>query len=353
MADHRIDTAAFAAAAATASSRAEARRLLAAMQAALAATTYVGTAVHERHLSPAPERHVEVLRIAQRVSGREQRERIEFLTGEPRELVRSTVGERSEALCIFADRGLVLDGASARAAAPRMPVPEGALDRYRISSGPGGRQAGRHTEKVTLTPRDGDRYGHRLWVDTASRLPLRTETFRLLNERGDDEVLERFYYTDFELPAALADSELEPQLLDASVVERRRLQLLQVSQRSALLDTTRLTPIETPAAAAEPAAELSDLRWRAWLPPGFLPMRGGQPAKGQGHRVYSDGLASVSVFVEPGTGGARQGAPAPLERSQLGVLNAVSLRGQHLHVTVVGDVPAATVERIARSVRRR
>jgi sigma-E factor negative regulatory protein RseB len=62
--------------------------------------------------------------------------------------------------------------------------------------------------------------------------------------------------------------------------------------------------------------------------------------------VYSDGLASVSVFIE------RSGDPVPVAAgySSLGAINTYStLRGGY-QITVVGEVPASTVRQIAASV---
>ena len=65
------------------------------------------------------------------------------------------------------------------------------------------------------------------------------------------------------------------------------------------------------------------------------------------HLVYSDGMASVSVFVEPAD-------PASSELSgdsTIGGANAYSTRIKGYDVTAVGEVPSDTVRMIARSVR--
>jgi len=120
------------------------------------------------------------------------------------------------------------------------------------------------------------------------------------------------------------------------------------------------------------------------LPPGFhLTIAGAQTIGGAtipaSHLVYSDGLATVSVFVEaqvpagrvPGSGagvgagvgaiaGARAGADAassaPPEPPMQGLARvgsgfAFSTVIQGHQVTAVGEVPAQTVEFIAHSVK--
>ncbi len=63
------------------------------------------------------------------------------------------------------------------------------------------------------------------------------------------------------------------------------------------------------------------------------------------HILFSDGLANVSVFVEPNSG--KQIA----ERSRVGASNSFSIATNGYLVTAVGEVPAETVERIARSMQ--
>jgi sigma-E factor negative regulatory protein RseB len=107
------------------------------------------------------------------------------------------------------------------------------------------------------------------------------------------------------------------------------------------------------------------------LPPGFrLTVAGAQTIGGASvpasHLVYSDGLATVSVFVEaqaadaPSAGarvtGADAGPSAPAEPPMQGLARvgsgfAFSTVVQGHQVTAVGEVPAQTVEFIAHSVK--
>ncbi len=65
------------------------------------------------------------------------------------------------------------------------------------------------------------------------------------------------------------------------------------------------------------------------------------------HLVYSDGLASVSVFVEGGV----TDADAQVGMSQVGATVAYTTIVDGYLVTVVGSVPLATAKMIAMSVR--
>jgi sigma-E factor negative regulatory protein RseB len=100
------------------------------------------------------------------------------------------------------------------------------------------------------------------------------------------------------------------------------------------------------------------------LPPGFrLTVAGAQTIGGAtvpaSHLVYSDGLATVSVFVEAPPGdmpGPDSGPSAPVEPPMQGLARvgsgfAYSTVVQGHQVTAVGEVPAQTVEFIAHSVK--
>jgi sigma-E factor negative regulatory protein RseB len=67
------------------------------------------------------------------------------------------------------------------------------------------------------------------------------------------------------------------------------------------------------------------------------------------HLVYSDGLASVSVFIEPH---GPQGEPSGHGLARLGSAFVYSRSMNGHQVTAVGEVPAATVEAIATNVSK-
>jgi sigma-E factor negative regulatory protein RseB len=66
------------------------------------------------------------------------------------------------------------------------------------------------------------------------------------------------------------------------------------------------------------------------------------------HLVYSDGVASVSVFVEPS--GKKKDDLAGASR--IGAANAYTAEIDGHQVTAVGEVPTDTVRMIARSMQR-
>lgn len=179
---------------------------------------------------------------------------------------------------------------------------------YRLQLSGEDRIAGRHTVRLDIEPLDELRYGHRLWLDAATALPLKQ---MLLDERG--RVIETFQITELR----------DPRLHDGAVS----------------LAPTRPMP-ETP--------------WRPrWLPEGFVAQSvqthaGRRP--GVSHRVYGDGLATLSLFVEPLEN--RDLLIPGIHR--LGVSHAAVLHrqlgGRPRQVVAMGELPPEVLRRVVESL---
>jgi len=183
------------------------------------------------------------------------------------------------------------------------------------------RVAGRRAIMLAIRPHDEFRYGHRIWLDEETAFPLKTE---MLSVNG--ELIEEIKFADIRLDDGIARSALEP--------------------------TTSLDDFSW---YKQPERIASDEVETAWvstdLPAGFraessqteqLPGAGAPVT----HIVFSDGMASVSVFV------AEKNATRFAERSSVGTSSAYSLQQGEYQITAVGEVPAATVQRIATSMRQ-
>ncbi|KAA8705751.1 MucB/RseB C-terminal domain-containing protein [Pseudomonas cannabina] len=185
------------------------------------------------------------------------------------------------------------------------------------------RVAGRPTTIVALAPKDQHRYGLELHLDNEAGLLLKS---LLLSERG--QLLERFQFTDLDTSSLLSE-----QTLKAS-------------------DECKPVPV----VKTKPEVAISPVAWRSdWLPPGFELSSSGvrkDPATQSSvtRLMYGDGLARFSVFIE-----SVKGASSSDIRTQLGPTAAVSRRlttpQGDMMVTVVGEVPMGTAERIALSMR--
>nr|WP_298142353.1 MucB/RseB C-terminal domain-containing protein [uncultured Pseudomonas sp.] len=182
------------------------------------------------------------------------------------------------------------------------------------------RVAGRKTVVLALLPRDQHRYGIELHLDQQTGLPLKS---LLLNDKG--QLLERFQFTQL-------DTETIPTV-----------EALQPAAGCKAMQTA-------------PKQELTKSAWRSdWLPPGFtlnavIERRSPASADMVDGLVYGDGMARFSVFLEP-----LHGALVEDARSQLGPTVAVSRRlstsDGDVMVTVVGEIPLGTAERVALSMR--
>jgi len=257
---------------------------------------------------------------AQRPDG--EHERLLSLTGSAREVIRSPEG----VTCILPKRKAVMVDHNL----PQSPVPTAFVDHldkivqhYRLSLLGTDRVAGRSCRVIAVSPRDQYRYGYRLWLTEQEHFPARLE---LMNPDG--KVLEQMMFTDIKLVGDLPDAWLLPSLNGS--------QYEVIGQK-----TDEMTVVE------------GDVRWRAdWLPAGFsrthynLHAASANERKVE-HYVYSNGLATVSVYVENLAG---QVAHFTGE-SSMGATNALGLTVGDHQLTVVGEVPLATIKRIAQSMR--
>ncbi|WP_445011941.1 MucB/RseB C-terminal domain-containing protein [Vreelandella stevensii] len=165
------------------------------------------------------------------------------------------------------------------------------------------RVAGREAVQLKFAPQDGERYQHEWWLDKETGLLLKH-----VMRDSQSRALETFQITQLQAPV-LYEGE-----------------------------------IAHPASPEEPA-----MSWQAeWLPDGFVsqPVETGSLS---GQRVYSDGLASISLFA------------APVEQQtlsegshQLGVSTAtvslVEVGDQRWQLVGVGELPSDVMRRIVQSI---
>ena len=285
------------------------------MNKALTTRNYVGVFTHVRGT------RAETLRIIHRVRGRDVSERLLSLDGSGREFVR----EGDELTCYFPDKKTVL---------VERRVPDGPLlgalpalgendsHVYEIRGGERERLLGRTTRVVALQPRDEYRYGYRLWIDEQTSMPLKTQ---LCGASG--EVLEQIVFSNIDLPERIPDSMFKPQV-DASTYR-----WLRADRQLALNSTPAL--------------------WEAMrLPAGFrMATRSVQALPGSSepatHLVFTDGVASVSVFVEPRKPDTK-GEEGPV---RMGSSSAFTTVVDGHQITAVGEVPPNTVQFIATQVK--
>ncbi len=251
-------------------------------------------------------------------------ERLETLDGQPREIVRSG----DEVKCYLPGSMTVkIDRQSDRRVFPVL-LPADLQDireHYAVTKGRIERIAGYQCQSIVLQPKDKMRYGHKLWADTNTGMLLKSQTFNDTNE-----VVEQFTFTQIAIGGKIDHGELKSRFLAKSRDWR--------VQNSGAVATSL---------AASGWSINPEL-------PGFRKVTEMKRTQGGsseiGHVVYSDGLAAVSVFIEPM---ANKLSSPQLGLSRQGAINIFSRQvAEHL-VTVVGEVPAASVKKIADSVEYR
>ena len=242
--------------------------------------------------------------------GQRERMRLVALTGSKREVIRND----RMVMCIGTGLGAAgYDGDTVGRWNPAGKfATAGNLPNYSARLGKTGRVAARDCQVVDLQPKDQWRYGYRLWLDHDTGLPLR---IALLGEAG--RPMEQMAFTD------LRTSKPSPEDLRPSTTEGlRRVQNLKVNRTA------------------------SDPGWRVMPPPPGFVLRSGRRLGDSVQLLYSDGLASVSVYIEP-VAGARQPAE---QRSRRGAVNVHTRVGNGRRIVAIGKVPAATVTYFARHV---
>jgi sigma-E factor negative regulatory protein RseB len=287
--------------------------LLARMATAVQSTSYEGTVIRE---SAGKE---EVLRVVHSVTDGVVRERLIAQEGDGLEIIRNG----NEVHVILPERKSVLveewnDQGTLFSTLPSSDIKLG--NEYDAAILRSERVAGREAYVLAIRPHDEFRFGHWLWLDRETGFPLQS---RLIDTDGS--TLEQVKFADIRFGGGIAAGELKPTY-----------------------------SIQSFKWYAEPARQVTPAVAASWeceqLPGGFRLVSTQEevmPGNEQPviHMLFSDGVASVSVFVDRNAGKAMQ------ERSSLGSSNSYSTVIEEHRVTAVGGVPEQTVEQIASSMR--
>lgn len=283
----------------------EADKWLSRMSDALSQTDYQGTLVY------LDGNRMETLKVYR--SARDSRERLVVLTGAHREIVR----DGDTLICIGAgDPTVAYQGSPLAKWKDTISAAQaGMLSEYEQVLGGVERVAGYPTQVLELRPNDALRYGYRLWLETETGLPL-----RIALEAGDNKdgkPLEQLMFTEVQVGVAPKPADLQPSVPNFS----------------------RHYTLSSPVAGA------ANVGWSVDnLPPGFV-LRSQRHGETGDHLVYSDGLASVSVYIEPRTGDDEE-----TSASRAGAVHARSFVKGDNRIFVIGKVPPETIERFARGV---
>ena len=294
----------------------DARRWLDQMSSALQSLNYDGTFVYLH------DGKLETMRIVHQTGEHGEMERLVSLTGSPREVLR----DDRAVTCIMADSKSVTVGQRR----PRQPfpvVPEDldSLSRYyQLQELGEDRMAGYMSRVITITPRDRFRYGYRFWIDASNYMLLKSDLIDV-----DGEAIEQVMFTHLNVSNTIPVTALQPSLTGDGYNWTRQ-----------------------GVDSHNPAARPGSPDWVVKrLPAGFKltdfqRKRMRKDGASVEHMVFSDGLATMSVYVEK---------PGPDDKafqglSSMGAMNAFAAVVDDYQVTVIGEVPPATVQMVAGSV---
>jgi sigma-E factor negative regulatory protein RseB len=274
--------------------------------------------------------NVSSARIAHFYEGAHQFERIEPLDGQARHVLRHdsvvhtlwplnkvALVERRDVINSFPS--LLLDG------------DDRIVDFYEVLPQKSERVAGHDANVLLLKPRDGFRYGHRLWAETQSGLLLRSE---VLNERGD--VLEVSAFSEVSI-GVRSQPELVLQPMRKQAGYRIVKPVLLPTQLSAegwglrhnVAGFRQLSCVRRPLdllGSADPKVPATDAL----------------------QTVFTDGITYVSVFIEP-YDAQRHVRPAT---NMVGATQTMTSRHGDFWLTVVGDVPTVTLRAFVAAFER-
>jgi sigma-E factor negative regulatory protein RseB len=295
-----------------------ARQWLDAMSDSLQTLDYEGTFVYLH------DGKLEAMRIIHQRDSEGEKERLVSLTGSAREVIR----DNQSVTCIMPDSKSVMVGRSR----PRQPFPVVPRDLdsiekyYRFESVGDDRMAGVMTRVIAITPRDAYRYGYRFWIAKDSKMLLKSD---LTGAHGAP--IEQVMFTQLGVGSEVSGAGMPaPPGENAPAWHHQDI-------------------------GGTAAAEPGEPGWVVHrLPDGFSltnyqRKRMRPDGAGTEHLVFSDGLATVSVYVEMAS--ADDNSLKGL--SSMGAMNAYGAIVNGHQVVVVGEVPAVTVEMMARSVDAR
>ncbi|MAG76255.1 MAG: transcriptional regulator [Colwelliaceae bacterium] len=191
------------------------------------------------------------------------------------------------------------------------------VDNYEFNAVGRSRVLGKPAQLIRIESRDEHRFGHWLWLDMETGLPLK---IALLTRKG--QLLEQVQFTHLVISEQPAES------------------LQQLKQAD-------LPPI-----LALPQAAMNNFNWQIdWLPPGFKKVNSSrhriahtkQPVE---FMLFSDGLVELSVYVNPS-----QQSQRPVEYVMNGATVVLNQVVNNVEVSVVGKIPSNTAKAIADSIQ--
>ena len=260
--------------------------------------------------------------------GGQQVERVDTLTGAPR----SSFRHNDKLVTFMPEQKLVRQ--EKREASVTFPELVQSHDNrisefYKIKPEGVERIAGLDSDVAMLLPKDNLRFGYRVWTEQKKGLIVKLQTLD-----ADGKVLEQAAFSELQLDAPVKMDKLVQLMgkVDGYRVEQASLVKTSASAEGWILKTPvagfkAMSCFKRPATSAQ-GAQVADepLQW-----------------------VFSDGLASVSLFVEP-FDRQRHGKESSLS---MGATHTMTKQLGNYWLTAVGEVPVATLRQFASGLERK
>lgn len=283
------------------------RHLLSEMSEAIRTLDYTGLFTFEVGGS------LDTYRIDHRVAAGQEIETLQRLNGE----LRSVTREGDSGDCLSSGKRLLQDLIT------DVQKQKDLLANYHYEIHPQQRIAQRNATVVNLIPISNDRYGYSIGIDETTYLPL-----KIVLIAPNKMYLERIQF----------------------------IELNRTEQADAALETVaalqNVDSVERPSCNNEAEPQLHGW-YVAWLPNGFVFSGQRRVATGDEMLSFTDGLASFSVFI----GDSAEKPPVREAKAQLGATSVYMVRGKWQQtsssvtvVTVVGEVPLPTAQKVAESI---
>ena len=294
-------------------SSADAKEWLAATKQSVSRLNYRGMVAYLK------DNRLESLKVFHRVSDGIEQERLLSVNSPMREVVRNA----EKVTCYFPDsHSMFVENKSAQQSF-LLDLPNDLTElakHYMLSLGATEHVAQRLARLVSVEPLDDYRYGRRYWVDVVSKLPLK---FELIDEHG--QTVEQMVFNSLTVEDSMPAEELAPSTqVDAS---------WKVKQNQTLPADSLIWTLEG-------------------VPDGFkmvsyTRLKRGRDNRTVDHILLSDGLSSVSIYIDD-----TKNEFFAVQPRKVGAINSYTRKLNQYLVTVMGEVPAKTVQSIGNGIRQ-
>jgi sigma-E factor negative regulatory protein RseB len=316
---------------------------------------YSGTYVYQQGAT------VRASRITHMVDKQQAIEKLEVLDGKPHEIIRvndDITTYLPHLKTVIQQRRLHADQF------PALLLNEGGEwhEAYALKRLPDERVAGHECDVLAVEPRDGLRYGYRLAIEKKSGLLLRAQT---LNEKA--EILEQTAFTEIKIHLPFERHKVAPTWGSASGGapaawrhEKMEMQTANVQQdgwafKSLPLAFKKIMEVRRPT-LAESVGGANNLQTatvhsnasgtQSAVSTHTLVSQNQAPSPNVLQVILSDGLAAVSMFIEP----YQEGKHLPDQLRAVGATHMLARKVGDFCIVVVGDVPAETIRKIANAI---